>query len=177
MDYNFKEHKHRYGVWTAARAVQRSFTTTTNISFAINKTSLRFFAEMSQILDQETFDKQHKEWSQSIIETFKSIPIECSYGRAAKIIAIYLKTSYVIASEDAPMNRIIHPPIDGILLASLSTIDNLLDFKSIRWTKLDETAYWKLVDRIRLQIKSFDWQLESHWKPELDNINEVGNKI
>src|SRR5687768_9455879 len=112
MDYNFKEHKHRYAVWTAARAVQRSFTTTTSISSAINKTSLRFFIESSQILDQQTFDQQHKEWGQSIIDAFKSIHIDCTYGRTAKIIAIYLKTSYIIASEDAPMSRIIHPPID-----------------------------------------------------------------
>jgi hypothetical protein len=168
-DYNFKEHKHRYAVWTAARAVQRSFTTTSRISSIINKTSLRIFVESNQILDQEAFDKQHKEWSQTIIEAFKSVDIDCSYGRAAKIIAIYLKTSIIIASPEGSLMRgIIHPPIDGILLTSLSDIDKLHDCKFIRWTKLNEKDYWNLVERIRLQIKCFDWRIESHWTPELD---------
>lgn len=170
MEYSFKEHKHRYSIWTAARAVQRSFTTTSKISFVINKTSLRFFAESNEIIDQDKFDAQHRNWCQTIIKEFANIDIECSYGRAAKIVAIYLKTSFIICSdENSVMNKIIHPPIDSILLVSLSDINGLQGCKNIRWTKLNEEKYWELVAKVRLRLKRFDWHLESHWKPELED--------
>jgi hypothetical protein len=41
MTYSFEEHKHRFAVWTAARAVQRSFTRTRIISDVIVETGLR----------------------------------------------------------------------------------------------------------------------------------------
>ncbi|MBK6447178.1 MAG: hypothetical protein IPF81_18330 [Bacteroidetes bacterium] len=40
-NYSFAEHVHRFAVWTAARAVQRNFTTTENIRKAIEQTELQ----------------------------------------------------------------------------------------------------------------------------------------
>ncbi len=60
MNYNFKEHKHRYSLWTAARAVQRSFTTTSKISSVIEATTMRQFSESGQSLEQSIYDDQHK---------------------------------------------------------------------------------------------------------------------
>ena len=169
MNYDFKEHKHRYSVWTSARAVQRSFTTTSKISSAIDATSLRNFSETINHLDQKTFDDQHKEWCNTIIAHFKKEDIICSYGRAAKIIAIYLKTSLIMtANGESDIHRLIHPPIDSILLISLSNSNDLKDLKTKRWTNFNQEDYWNLVERIREYFKSFDWTLEAHWKPERD---------
>ena len=171
MEYTFREHKHRYSIWTAARATQRSFTTTSKISSVINKTSLRFFVEANEIINQAEFDNQHKKWCQEIINEFAIIDIPCSYGRAAKIIAIYLKTSFIICSdENSKISKIIHPPIDKILLTSMANkINGLQNCKSISWTKLDKEKYWELVKQIRLYVENFDWHLEKYWTPELDD--------
>ena len=49
MSYTFIDHLHNYSVWTAARAVQRGYTTTKNISAAIDKTELSKLAEKCDI--------------------------------------------------------------------------------------------------------------------------------
>lgn len=171
MEYSFREYKHRYSIWTAARAAQRSFTTTSKISSVINKTSLRLFVESNEIIDQDKFDTQQRNWCQTIIKEFAAIGIKCSYGRAAKIVAIYLKTSFIICfDENSEMSKTIHPPIDKILLKSMAKkINGLQNCKSISWTKLDEEKYWELVKQIRLHVENFDWRLEKFWTPELDD--------
>lgn len=45
---------------------------------------------------------------------------EASFGRAAKLIAIYLKTTIVLSgAENTTLGRVIHPPIDSILLKAM----------------------------------------------------------
>ena len=115
MTYNFNEHKHRYAICTAARAVQRSFTTTENIKEAIDATSLRLFCESNEPVLQEEFDNHHKLWCRSIKTTIENKGIPCSYGRAAKIVAIYLKTSVILPTMgNNKKSFVIHPPIDSI---------------------------------------------------------------
>lgn len=174
MSYSFNEHKHRYAIWTAARAAQRSFTTTKNIKEAICATSLKDFCESDCVVSQVDFDQHHKEWCKTIIKTFAQFGVPCSYGRAAKIIAIYLKTSYVLAnSAEAEKCFVIHPPIDRILLSFLSKFEKLKDLNKLNWTQFQEEDYWKLVERLRLEFKYFDWRLEEYWKPEKDSVIEL----
>jgi hypothetical protein len=171
MNYDLKEHKHRYAIWTAARAVQRSFTTTSNISFVINNTSLRDFAQNVNKLDQTKFDQLHMEWCQAIIKGFDNLNIPASYGRAAKIVAIYLKTSLIISSDlESNYHKFIHPPIDRILLTNLPNEDPLKEIRTIRWTTLDQNDYWDMVKKLREYYNYFDWRLEILWKPELEII-------
>jgi hypothetical protein len=176
--YDFNEHKHRYAVWTAARAVQRSFTNTANIKHAIEGTTLRQFAESNKPVIQDQFDKLHREWCNAIINHFSSSEIECSYGRAAKIVAIYLKTSVIHPNlGEGAICSVIHPPIDSILLTSLSQgKDSLKDLCKKRWTGFREVAYWDLVHRLRNEYKGFDWRLEEYWRPEKEETTKQDSK-
>ena len=153
-DYPFNEHKHRYAVWTAARAVQRSFTTTANIKTAIEASGLRIFAESDKEITIEEFDELHTLWCNTLINSF--LPLKCSYGRAAKIVSIYLKTAVVIASSGSHPNcKIIHPPIDSILLTGLSKLDGLKDLSLERWTTLNEKQYQNVVNTIKTHFGFF----------------------
>ena len=62
MEYNLQEHKHRFAIWTAARAVQRSWTTTSKISQVIQSTSLNDFVGNTNISEQKEFDEMHRNW-------------------------------------------------------------------------------------------------------------------
>lgn len=164
-DYPFNEHKHRYAVWTAARAVQRSFTTTANIKTAIEASGLRIFAESQNEVTIEEFDELHTLWCNTLINSF--LPLKCSYGRAAKIVSIYLKTAVVIASSGSHPNcKIIHPPIDSILLTGLSKLDGLKDLSLERWTTLNEKQYQNVVNTIKTHFGFFNWRIEKYWNPE-----------
>jgi hypothetical protein len=164
MSYSFAKHLHNYACWTAARAVQRNFTTTNKIIKAIESSDLVKVEEL-QIETADEYDRFHKVCCNQIIDFFKNqLNTTASYGRAAKIIAIYLKTAVVIRySGEGKLARIAHPPIDRILLTNLYKKHPELSVDKTTWTKLDEQSYFDLISKIRnLQLSSF-WELEKYW--------------
>lgn len=175
IEYDINEHTHRYAVWTAARAVQRSFTTTFKIKNAIEKSGLRYLVTNSSWVTQDDFDEFHKKCAGDIIEAFKNNNSEkvndnlerVSYGRAAKIIAIYLKTAVIVASGGLDKRcELIHPPIDRILLSNLSKLEIFKNINKDPWTQLTKDKYWEIVKTIRRSEHKFNWTLEVNWDTE-----------
>lgn len=168
--YTFNQHKHNYATWTAARAVQRNFTKTAKIKTAIEKSDLRQFAESHSPYSADEFDTFHKTCSQQLITAFIELDVpKVSYGRVAKIISIYLKTSVILCNNgECNRSKVIHPPIDNILLMRLSKFEKLKHLKTTTWTTLDEEKYWNLVSTLRANFEKFDWTLEEYWTPERD---------
>lgn len=169
-EYSFEQHVHNYAVWTAARAVQRNFTATVNIKQAIEQTTLRTFAAHNDITTSQQYDEYHEYWADNLITAFSNIGIkDCSYGRAAKVISIYLKTSVLLCNRaSCNASKLIHPPIDGILLKRISSQPGLKDLARVRWTQLSKREYWILVERLKVHFGAFDWRLEEYWTPERD---------
>lgn len=167
-NYTFEEHIHNFAVWTAARAVGRNFTGTSSIKLSIEASGLRKFAAKPISISRVEFDELHRHWSCQLIKKLQPIVgNEATYGRAAKIIAIYLKTSVILSNKEITKAiDFIHPPIDAILLNSIAKKRDIPELKNVRWTKLNEKEYWDLVDKLRAAIGSFDWRLEYYWNPD-----------
>ena len=172
--YTFNEHKHRYAIWAAARA-QRAFKKNEEICEALENTSLRQFSEQLISVTQTEFDHQHREWCHAITKHFGED--KCKYGRAAKLVAIYLKTAVVLPSQGASqLCQVIHPPIDSILLHHIAQKTSLKDVAKLQWTKLDEEPYWALIDTLRKQFGECNWLLEYYWniaEEELEQKEEL----
>lgn len=166
--YLFQDYIHDYAVWTAARAVQRNFTTTQKIKFAIDKSNLREFGEVRKCVSIGEFNEFHRLCAKRIIEAFEELSVSnVTYGKAAKIIAIYLKTAVIIPmSGQGDISRFIHPPIDRILLTNISREHRIKKLCEKGWTSLTEDEYWELYGRIRQEGFLFDWTLEKYWHPE-----------
>lgn len=164
--YTIAEHIHNYAIWTAARAVQRGFASTANIKSAINATELREFIGNNDNITSLQFDDFHRKTANKLIYSLERRGLKASYGQAAKIIAIYLKTSVVLPClGKGTLSRIIHPPIDSILLKNLHKSHKHLSLNKTKWTKLSEKEYFKLVECLRqLDIDCF-WELEKFWTP------------
>jgi uncharacterized protein YbdZ (MbtH family) len=169
MSYTFTDHLHNYSIWTAARAVQRGWkgAKTINIKKAIESTELKDIESNLQTLNPSEFDKFHKLIAHKIINSFKSMGLKASYGRVAKIIAIYIKTSITIRdSGTSPISRLAHPPIDNILLTELDRAFPRLGLKGIKWTQLTEEKYFNIIFKLRtLNLDAF-WKTEQFWHPE-----------
>lgn len=167
-NYSFKDHLHNYAVWTAARAVQRKFTTTALIKKAIEKSTLRWFWENNSVKSADEFDELHKSWAHQLMKYFDEQGVKgCNYGRAAKIIAIYLKTAVVLPNRaEGFASSVIHPPIDAILLKNIYTAKKIRTLRNLRWTTLKEQQYWELVTLLRSEFTEFNWKLEAFWTPE-----------
>lgn len=169
MSYTFADHLHNYSIWTAARAVQRGWkgAKTINIKKAIESTELKNIESNLHSLNSSEFDNFHRLIAHKIIDSFNSMGIKASYGRAAKIIAIYIKTSIIIRDSGiSPISRLAHPPIDNILLTTLDNTFPRLELKGIKWTQLTEEKYFNIIFKLRtLNLDAF-WKTEEFWYPE-----------
>ncbi len=166
MNYTFNDHLHNFAVWTAARASQRGFTKTENIKSAIDATELIELINKKGQTNIEDFDNFHRKTARIIIRQLKRKGIETTYGRAAKIIAVYIKTAIVIRdSGKSALAKIAHPPIDNILLTNLNKTNKNLGLSGIKWTLLTEKEYFGVITKLRTLNLKYFWELEKHWTP------------
>ena len=95
-----------------------------------------------------------------------------SYGRAAKLLAIYLKAIVVLAGAHAtPFGRLLHPPIDAIPPRQLSAdaaypSDPRDTWRNLRWTQLEVDDYFQLIGALRaagVDQPAF-WAIERYWE-------------
>lgn len=167
MDYSFKQHLHNYACWTAARAVQRKFTITPNIIKAIEASDL---IQLDNIIinNSKEYDVFHRTCCNQIINSFKDdCDIVASYGQAAKIVAIYLKTSVIVKnSGEGKLAEVAHPPIDRILLTNLRKKFKKIIPDKINWTKLNENQYYDLLAKLRTLPYDKFWHLEEYWSAD-----------
>ena len=124
-----------------------------------------------RILDGDGFDTEHRGWCRSIVERLDSRGVSASFGRAAKLVAIYLKSMVILNGDnEAECARFIHPPIDGILLRNLCKASDVQSthkaiWKNLKWTGLCEREYYCLIDQLRRCIAEGEpfWTLERYW--------------
>jgi len=127
-------------------------------------------------ISEAEYDRRHGRWCHAIIESLLEAGISgATFGRAAKLIAIYIKAMVVIGpGHGSALAAIAHPPIDSILLRTLSCADDIAsphmrEWRNVRWTTLDERAYHVLIAQLREILKDGEpvWHLEKYWTPTL----------
>jgi hypothetical protein len=174
MPYDHLEHRHRFAVWAAARAAQRGFTTVVNLKDALEQCGILDFLRDSNSLrtNQDEFEEWHREWCSNVVKFLSGRKVKgTSYGRAAKLIAVYLKTMVVIGPGwKSNLARVAHPPIDSVFLKNISKCvevksDHKKEWAGIRWTKLDKRGYYRLMSQLRDAIPNERslWKLEKYW--------------
>jgi len=176
MAYDLSEHRHRFAVWAAARAAQRGFTTIKNLRNALESTNIRGVLAEPETLQcsAKQFDTLHRQWCSDICADLRNRQVsQATYGRAAKLVAVYLKATVITgASWDTPFASSAHPPIDRILLQTLASSNRVASphkagWRAISWTKLDMTAYDELIGQLRAVVPAGApfWMLEEFWEP------------
>jgi hypothetical protein len=175
MAYDLSEHRHRFAVWAAARAAQRGFTSVGHLRQALEATDIRLLLANSKTLlvSSAEFDALHKKWCAEIKQCLARKNLDATYGRTAKLVAVYLKAAVILAGAfDTPLGRSAHPPIDRILLQALAASNEIKsphqkEWREINWTELDEPEYWKLIGQLRSALPSDSpfWMLEKYWEP------------
>jgi len=170
MKYTFTAHIHNFALWASARSVQRNFTNTKNIKSAIEAASLIKLIDNTPNFSIDEFDAFHKKTAYAIIKHLQSIDKNLSavatYGRAAKIIAIYIKTISVIRDTGkSKLAMIAHPPIDSILLSNLHKEYKGFGFNKYKWTQLNKNEYFDLINKLRSLNYHYFWEVEEYWEP------------
>src|SRR5450755_4604971 len=116
MSYTIAMHQHRFAAWAAARAAQRGLTGTYTVINALEGCGVVTVADIANNwpATAAAFDNAHRDWCRALLKRLLSAGIaKATYGRAVKIIAIYLKSRIVLGGHhDTAFARVIHPPID-----------------------------------------------------------------
>jgi hypothetical protein len=164
--YPLSEHIHRFASWTAACAVRRNFAGNEVIGSVIDTVKLRTHFDAN--LSADSFDQAHRNLAHEMITNFRTAGVptaKVTYGRMAKIIAIYLKTAIVIPEPECPLSKVAHPPVDRILLTNLHRKHKQYRLNQYNWTQLGEEAYFEVIESLR-KIAAGDplWTLERYWE-------------
>ena len=116
-------------------------------------------------------DDTHRRWRASVIGEAEARGLSFTHGVAAKLVNIYLKSRFVCGgSHDHPRVRCLHPPIDSVLLRTLSTLDvggHRVEWKratKTRWSKFSSQQYERVIALVRDVSKGRPlWAIEEHW--------------
>ena len=103
-----------------------------------------------------------------------------SFGRAAKLVAVYLKTLIVVGPDGkSPAAGFIHPPIDRQLLQKIAKTNSVPDdlrllCRKTSWTKIeDATKYDALIEELQKLTPAGEfWRLEEYWG-DTDNGDDL----
>ena len=173
-NYSYFMHKHNFAVWAGARAAQRGFTTIGMLRCAIERSGVREFVKnrARRRISQEAFDTAHAKWCREIKNHLSRRGVKgATFGRAAKLIAVYLKVMVIVASEaKSALSKVTHPPIDRIMLQNLASTKDVnsphkREWRGINWTELGEADYYKLINQLRACLRKGEpmWHLERYW--------------
>ena len=176
--YTRFEHRHRFSVWAAARAAQRGFKggSVDALTAALESCGVSVYLSTSESLDtsQRKFDRLHRQWCRRIMKHLSGCGVQdATFGRAAKLLAVYLKSMVVIGSgARSNLAKTAHPPVDRILLRELARADdiehpNQRAWAQVNWTELGEKEYYTLISQLRSCLKRGEpmWHLERYWHP------------
>jgi hypothetical protein len=170
MSYDIRTHRPKFAIWAASRAVQRGWkqAKVSCLRESIEKCGVgEFIRDTNSIFtSSETFELLHRQWCDLIQACLAARGVEASYGRAAKLLAVYLKTMIVIAGlEKTPLAYAIHPPIDRQLLQTVAGAKDIPHLRYVSWTQLEKDQYYALVHVLRqlLQEGQPFWMLEEYW--------------
>ncbi len=170
-DYTFAKHCHRYACWTASRAASAGRFKNKEIAWFIEIIGLRECLE-SLKSEGKISSLRYEEWFLEAVTTLKSQMKafvskrrrNISFGVAAKVVSIYVKTYEVIAEKgNSPISRVAYPPIDSFLLK------NLIKHKKVRlkrtdWSKFKKRTYLKTICEMKkLTHGRALWKLEAFW--------------
>jgi len=175
--YTMQAHSHRYASWCAARASGRGLVGATNLVVRQALEASELPATLSNAVSHwpstpSELDAAHTQWCSQILDALHGAGVtSASFGRAAKIVAIYLKTRVVCGGHaERPLGRLAHPPIDRVLLKALAREPGFSKtsralWRRTRWTELDAAGYAEVIQSLRDEGLDEDgfWRVERWW--------------
>jgi hypothetical protein len=111
---------HRFAAWTASRAIRAEKGIDYPAVFKIMD-SLGYVKKISHITYFDKYSDKHEGLVVEIKERLKKAGAKSTFGIAAKILAVYLKTAVIIPNIHSPVSTQIYPPIDSQVLKYLTS--------------------------------------------------------
>lgn len=178
--YSIVKHKHIYAKWCAAAAYGRGLTGGGNsLAFELIEVS-----GLDQVTGPEHIGQNVDTWQMSFMKKIENEAArlditDFSFGRAQKLVNIYLKTVLVCGGHHKhPSVALLHPPLDFELFKGLRSFLSknrttlgkarsafiAAQKRNPRWTTFSETDYVVHIDAIKLLMAGKPlYQVEEYW--------------
>lgn len=197
MPYDIDEHRYRFAVWAAGRAYARGKDSSgCTVEMAKSLIDASGLGEIRTLRDLPVEPSEIDQWVFSWITRVRwaargrhvpnssgkkavSTKLIFSYGRAQKLVNVYLKSMIVCAGNESDARvKFLHPPIDRELLAALKKVKPLHEAQKYlqlftdadrlehSWTKFRKCDYVAYLNAIK-QFQGSEplWAVEEHWEP------------
>ncbi len=170
-NYTIEEHVHRYACWAAARAASSSRFKNIEVSQFINQSALRDALKELRLKDEMNHSIYKKWYVKQVnvlkkrLENYKNSKDKerhISFGIAAKIVSIYVKTAEVLPNKGkSKISKVAFPPIDRFLL---NRLQKELGLKNVSWSKMEQQEYMETIETLKNFMKDEPfWKLEFYW--------------
>lgn len=176
--YDIHRHKHNYAIWTASRAWNRKLK---GGDLALAQQLIEV-AGLENVRGPDDIGADVDAWLQEKMRLIvdyagqNQIP-GINYGRAQKLVNIYLKTKLICGGfETHPKVSLLHPPLDRELFDGLrrvfreqKTSDAAAAFADAQkacssWTNFELQDYLAHIRAIKLFMDGRPlWMVEEHW--------------
>jgi hypothetical protein len=177
-------HRHRFAAWCAATAANSSPNCRFRVEQGVRLLEGCGLQKLSEdwvnLPRAEAFDNHHRAWREHLIAMAPKIirrgeRRNFTAGVAAKLINCYLKPLYVtgvferLPAERRELRDAIHPPIDRILLQSLSERNvgsmrrEWKRLAKVGWSNFSHDDYQQVVDMVRVVTNGQLWMIEENW--------------
>lgn len=171
MNYDINEHRKSFCLWAAFRAAQAGSAKAKGkeLTSALEACGITKFLDSSsnENCDERQFNENHRAWVTAICNHIRSTyKKEISYGIASKLVAVYIKSYFILAGkQDTCLAKVAHPPIDSFLLKGVDEACGTNLAGKYKWQKLDEKTYFELLSELH-KIKGVGpfWSIEKYWK-------------
>jgi len=179
--YPIEKHKHLYAKWCAAAAYGRGLKGGGNsLAFELIEVS-----GLGLVTGPEHIGQNVDEWQMSFMNKIETEATrlgvtDFSFGRAQKLVNIYLKTVLVCGGHNQhPSVALLHPPLDYELFKGLRSFlsqnraamgkarSAFLAAQKLnpRWTMFSEADYVAHIDFIKLLMGNKPlYEVEEYWK-------------
>ena len=163
--YGMQEHRLRYAAWTCSRAIARGTVGAKmgNVYRTIVAADLET-ALATHFASHTEFDKWHPRMVQAVIKAAKKNGMALTFGQGAKLLAIYIKTLYIIPGQRKDLLQYAHPPVDRILLKNALTKGERSNPENLAWTHFDKKRYYDAFKKVESKCKKGErWTIEKCW--------------
>jgi hypothetical protein len=178
--YSIEKHKHSYAKWCAAAAYGRGLKGgDSSLAFKLIEAS-----GLAAVTGPEHIEQNVENWQMNFMRTIQAEAVflrvsNFSFGRAQKIVNIYLKTILVCGGHHQHPNiAFLHPPLDSELFKGLRRFlwKNRSEMEAPRlefmaaqnrnssWTTFSEADYVAHIEAIKLIMAGRPlYQVEEFW--------------
>ncbi len=172
-EYGIEQHSHRFAAWAASRAASvKGCRFKVEIGQSIlEKCGFDDSFVHKQLPTPDDIDEQHKKWRDQMLRHSSDEGISFTHGVAAKLINCYLKSRFVCGGFDTvPSVAALHPPIDKVLLETLSAVDfgkqkaTWRKYSKLGWSKFNSNDYEHVISLIKTHLGERPlWMIEEYW--------------